>query len=69
MEFQNKVNEQKALRWALTNRSALNYLVGAIEIYYRAKDMQDDEELEQASKYMWKAYEHCKHTLDYTLDS
>lgn len=63
----NSLNKQKALHWALTNRSALSYLVGAIEIYYRAKDSDDDGELEQASKYLWKAYEHCRHTLEITL--
>lgn len=68
MEFQNQVNEQKALRWALTNRSALNYLVGAVECYYKAKDLQDDDEIELASKYLWKAYEHCARTLTHTLN-
>jgi hypothetical protein len=52
-----------SLEWALTNRSSLHNLVSSIEILYRARDMQEDDEIEYAEKTLWRAYELSKETL------
>lgn len=56
-----------ALEWALTNRSAMHNLVASIEILYRARDMQEDDEIEYAEKTLWRAYELAKETLERQL--